>query len=214
MRRARDFYETAEWQIRALLAHQAIAGTILEPCVGDGSIARVLADVDGVHVVTNDVDPARPAACHCDAATADLYRAVGPVDWVITNPPYRMPACTAIVARAVEHARVGVAMMLRISFREPTAKVHPRGPFLQAHPISRLLTLPRCSFTGNGKTDSATTEWAIWLTRPLRANEPPVLSLYGADRLGARVGGTPNAAVRDPTSQTAPGGAIVGQVRR
>jgi hypothetical protein len=187
MRRERDFYETAPWQVRALLAHQPISGVVLEPCVGDWSIANELREVPGVTVATNDIDPERTATFHVDASHEALYRQLdihcGGCDWVITNPPYAMPMCTNIVQQAVKHARVGVAMMLRISFREPTAKVNPRGPFLEQHPISRLLTLPRYSFTGNGKSDSATTEWAIWLKPDAPGRDlPAILSLYNADK--------------------------------
>ena len=193
MRRTLDKYMTAPWQVRALLAHQPIYGRILEPCVGDGSIAKVLRDTDMTgarDVVTSDIDLTCRADYHGDAAfasiyetvgpvDASIYETVGPVDWVVTNPPYTMPTCTHIVEQAARHARVGVAMLLRISFREPTAKVHPRGPFLEAHPVSRVLTLSRYSFTQDGKTDSATCEWLIWLKEP--STQPPILSLYRAD---------------------------------
>ena len=42
MRRANDAYYTPAWQTRALLAHQPIGGVVLEPCAGDGSIAKVI----------------------------------------------------------------------------------------------------------------------------------------------------------------------------
>jgi hypothetical protein len=183
MRRTNDFYETPPWQTRALLHHQPIYGSILEPCVGDGSIARVLRQ--GM-TITNDIDPARPAHYHFSAADPKLYEAIGrdygSVDWVITNPPYAMPLCRDIVALAVQHATIGVAMLLRISFREPTAKINPRGPFLVANPPHRLLTLPRHSYIGNGKSDSATTEWVVWLKQPWRFRDfAPIQSLYNAD---------------------------------
>jgi len=177
MRRAHDFYETPAWQTRALLRHQPdISGVVLDPCVGAGSIASVLRR-PGVTIRTNDWDRVHTADHHLDASSADLYTAVGAVDWVITNPPYTMPLCLEMVARAVEHARVGVALLLRISFREPTRHRHPRGPWLAAHPISRVLTLPRYSYTQDGRTDAVTTEWCLWLRRPLTASEPAILSL-------------------------------------
>lgn len=197
MRHANDFYETAPWQTLALLANQPISGVVLEPCAGDGSIAHLLKEHIGSQfftgrstgrsaVITNDLDHVRDADFHLDARGDALYEAAGGVDWVVTNPPYGMPDCRDIVAAAVKHARVGVAMMLRISFREPTAKINPRGPFLHANQPSRLLTLPRYSFTGNGKSDSATTEWVIWLKSGSPGLElPPILSLYNADVLYA-----------------------------
>ena len=53
-----------------------------------------------------------------------------------------------------------------------------RAPFLQAHPISRLLVFHRHSYTDNGKSDSVTTAWMIWLRQPADAQgRPPILSL-------------------------------------
>ena len=40
VRRAHDAYYTPAWQTRALLAHQEISGSVLEPCAGDGGIVR------------------------------------------------------------------------------------------------------------------------------------------------------------------------------
>lgn len=170
MRRSLDAYYTPSWQTHALLTHEpSINGTILEPCAGDGSIVRALREKlwgRQHRIITNDVDPLVRADYHFDASSPTLYRVthdeVGPIDWVVTNPPYKMPLCRDIVAMAVEHARVGVAMLLRISFREPTTKVNPRGPWLAAHPIHKLITLPRHSYTGDGRSDSVTTEWCIW----------------------------------------------------
>jgi hypothetical protein len=173
---------------RALLAHvPEIQGTVLEPCAGDMSIARILSAEGGLKVVTNDIDPQRPADHHSDASDPRFATLMAPfIDWVVTNPPYQMPLCTEIVANSLRIARVGVAMMLRISFKEPTAKVNPRGPFLEQHPLARELVMPRHSFTGNGKSDSATTAWMIW--SKVRLSGEPMLSLYRADvRYGQRL---------------------------
>jgi hypothetical protein len=182
-RRAHDFYETAPWQTQALLAHIKLQGTVLEPCAGDGSISRIIVaeyfnDIDAIFL--NDIDPKRNTVFNEDAATTVLYGkfhgTVGTMpDWIVTNPPYKMPTCFDIVRQAVKYARLGVAMMLRISFREPTEL---RGPWFMRHPPSKVLTLPRYSFTGNGKSDSATTEWLVWekFERP-----DNILSLYGVD---------------------------------
>jgi hypothetical protein len=196
-RRANDAYETGAWQVRALLAHQPVSGVILEPCSGDGSIVRVLSEYAAAHpdrgivIVTNDLDPTMPAHFHLDASKDDVYREViaahGRIDWIITNPPYTMPTCTEIVARSVAFAQLGVAMNLRISFREPPKNPEGRGPWLAANPIDRVLTMPRYSYTGNGRSDSATTEWDVWLKDAyLPELAPrPILTLYNAHEIYA-----------------------------
>jgi hypothetical protein len=138
---------------RALLQAHDIRGTVMECCSGDGSIANELQKV-GLDVRTNDIDPTRPADYHVDAATLTHE-----CDWTITNPPYQMPLCLDIVRQQIRQSRSGVAMLLRLSFLEPTKA---RGPFWQDHPLTRLLVLPRYSFTGDGKSDSVTTAWMIW----------------------------------------------------
>lgn len=196
MRRARDFYETAAWQSRALLAHvPEIGGRVVECCAGNLSIARVLSVEGGLSVVTNDPDRRWRTNLHLSAARARFWRELGSVDWVITNPPYRGDLLLAIARLAVEHARGGVALLLRLSFKEPTAKgqpvkrlasgLHvpanpPRGPWLERHPIARELVLPRYSFTCDGRSDSVTTAWMVWARGPLSGR--PHVSVYDAER--------------------------------
>jgi len=183
MRHRHDFYATPAWQTRVLLHHQPdIGGIVLDPCVGNGAIASALSR-PGTTMLTNDWDQTHEAEWHLDASGPDLYALAGPVDWVVTNPPYTMPLCLDIVARAVREARVGVAMLLRITFREPTRHRFPRGPWLAAHPVSRVLTLPRYSYTQDGRTDSVTTEWCVWVRRPLTPQEPAILSVVGAEAI-------------------------------
>lgn len=197
-RRARDFYETAPWMTRALLAHvPELSGRVLEPCVGRGAIASILTAEGGLSVVTNDINPQLPADFHEDASQPAFWTSVGSVDWVVSNTPYAGHLCLPIVRLAVDHARVGVALMLRLSFKEPTAKgtqrrrlrsgrlipaSEPRGPFLALHPITRELVLPRYSFTGRG-TDCVTTAWMIWSRIPLSG--PAHVSVYDAERVYA-----------------------------
>lgn len=196
-RRPRDFYETAAFMRRALLANvPEIGGSVLECCAGDGSIASVLTAEGGLSVLTNDVSRTRTTDMHADASSNNFWRTCPPVDWVVCNPPYRGDLCLPIVQLAVEHARIGVAMMLRLSFKEPTATgtrerrlrsgrlvpaSSPRGPWLASHPVTRELVMPRYSFTGNGKSDSVTTAWMIWSMIPLAG--PAHVSCYDADRL-------------------------------
>ena len=187
-RRALDAYFTPAWQTRALLANQWVSGVVLEPCAGDDAIARVIRDElrPAGGVVTNDVDPLMNADAAISADSPLLSQTLGEVDWIVTNPPYTMPLCRDIVQRSIRHARVGVAMLLRLSFLEPTAKVNPRGQWLATNPPSRILVLPRYSYTQNGKSDSCTTAWMIWLKREAwRENKPCILCLCNAGKVYA-----------------------------
>ena len=67
-------------------------------------------------------------------------------------------------------------MLSRVSFAEPTLK---RGPWLSVHPHDQRIVLERCSYTGNGKSDSTTTEWLIY-ARDWKILTPPFgISAFG-----------------------------------
>jgi hypothetical protein len=159
VRRANDFYPTPSWAERELDRRVPIAGTIAEPCVGDGDLIRHRSDI----AWTNDIDLERPATYHLDARSPCAWETFPPCDWVVTNPPFGDALC--ILSHAVKHARVGVAFLLRLSFLEPTAgttRHAGRADWLVANPPDRLIVLPRISFTGDGSTDSVTCAWMVW----------------------------------------------------
>lgn len=178
-RRTNDFYETPSWMIHALLTHvPEISGTVFECCVGDGSIYRELINLPRVEVVlTNDIDETKPASYHYDAAQAIAWSAVDhdrSIDWVVTNPPFDPDIMVPILQNALATARVGVVLLGRVSFLEPTKA---RGAVLSANPPRRYLVTERHSFTGNGKSDSATTAWMVWSKQPLSGR--PIEVLWG-----------------------------------
>ena len=163
MRRANDFYPTPAWATEELLRQiPQIGGVILEPCVGDGAIARVIDCGDRI-VYGSDIDPQMNCSFCGDAARRDFWESVRDVmfeerlDWAITNPPFNVAA--QIVPLAYEFADRGIAMLLRLSYLEPT---EDRGAWLNEHPPTSMIVLPRISFTGNGKTDSVTCAWMVW----------------------------------------------------
>lgn len=169
MRRKNDAYYTPTWATEALLKKNYInihpVEQVFEPCVGDGAISEVLQKHVEKPVLTNDIDFGVSAHYHSDAADPEFWISIPDkhgndisVDWVITNPPFSV--AFPIVKNAYSKAKVGCAFLLRLSFLEPT---YDRGEWLDRHPPQRLLVLPRISFTGDGKTDSVTCAWMIWL---------------------------------------------------
>jgi hypothetical protein len=160
-RRPKDFYPTPAWATEELLKRVLIQGRVFECCVGDGAMSSVLLKEPGVSVFTNDVDTERPADLHGDAASFPFWSKVDltrdKFDWVVTNPPFSQ--AMEILSNAHTYAKRGVAMLLRLSFLEPT---EDRGSFLNSNPPDQLIVLPRISFTGDGKTDSVTCAWMVW----------------------------------------------------
>lgn len=160
-RRVFDYYPTPAWMTLALLRRVSVFD-VLEPCSGENAIADVLR-ANGLQVTTNDADPSRPAATHLDATQRETWERLSPRPyrhgcpfWTVTNPPFSL--ADALVPLAVEHS-IKVAMLLRLSWLEPTAA---RQRFLAVHPPSLLIVLPRHSFKGNRSTDSVTSAWFVW----------------------------------------------------
>lgn len=156
-RRAFDWYPTPAWMTEVLLRRCHVFD-VLEPCAGDGAIANVLR-ARGITVWTNDIDPSRKTDWNVDA-TVPLFwenmRALGSHFWTVTNPPFNL--AEHIVPLAVGIG-LPVAMILRLSWLEPTDS---RQRFLEKHPPSRLIVMPRHDFRGNGATDSVTSAWMVW----------------------------------------------------
>lgn len=177
-RRKLDQYFTPEEAVAELLKAVPLISPhhhVFEPCAGMGNIAAPLI-CHGCSVLTNDVDPGMPTDMHADIALPEnwvKYVNDGDVcvfDWIISNPPFSK--AHEIVPLAVENARIGVAMLLRLSFLEPVEKKQPRAAFLESTPPQMMIVLPRISFTGDGKTDSVTCAWFVWLKDGMRATKP------------------------------------------
>lgn len=137
---------------------------ILEPCVGESAILQVLqhrfqksrfitADINSEH------DPDWNADMTLKHSWESLFANTERPDWTITNPPFS--TAIHILENAYEYSKIGVVMLLRLTFLEPTKK---RMTFLQKHPPNKMIIFgqPRPSFTNNGETDSVTTAWFIW----------------------------------------------------
>lgn len=161
-RKANDFYPTPAGATKTLLKlYPGISGVVWECCTGAGDITNVLKEGSDRTVITNDIDQSKDADYHVDLSTPigwfALLQELPSPDWIVTNPPF----CHApgMVPLAYEHAQIGIAMLLRLTFLEPCDN---RIDFLSHHPPTKLIVLPRISFTGDGGTDSVCTAWMIW----------------------------------------------------
>lgn len=171
MRRQNDFYPTASALTEQLLAHVAVKGLVLEPCAGDGAIARVLRRYR-LGVETCDIDAGHTPDHVLDMTRIQSWQRFSP-DWVITNPPFS--AAPQILPLALERAHAGVAFLLRLTYLEPAGN---RADWLQdqVDHMTRLIVFgqPRPAFRQGetnpltGKpytTDTATTAWFVWQRR-------------------------------------------------
>jgi hypothetical protein len=167
-----DFYETPAWMTRSLLHYQPeiACSSVLECCSGRDAIANVLRAA-GCRVYTNDIDRRHPAMTHGDATTRAYWAGLAPVvDWIVTNTPFNVGF--PILVHAFAHARIGVALLLRKTFLEPTEE---RGTWLAANPPLRIIGQPRHPFRGSG-SDSVACDWMIWRrARAPIAGEPAIV---------------------------------------
>ncbi len=174
MRKGLENYPTASSlasQLLALLASYGYFHTfrlVFEPCAGSGQLARPMRNVFS-EVFTNDIDKRYGSDYTFDAIDSSKWRNVPRTEWVITNPPFSV--ALPIIKTALVHATVGVAMLLRLTYLEPTSakskrSLYPRSKFWEANSDSLRFIMPigspRPSFTADGKKDSVTTAWYVW----------------------------------------------------
>ncbi|MBD2565725.1 MULTISPECIES: hypothetical protein [Nostoc] len=159
-----NFYESPSWFTTELLRHVRLSGVIGEPCVGHGAIATLLSVWPYTKQMwTNDIDPHKAADYHLDATLSESWTKFPDCDWICTNPPFSEFAAP-IIRNAYQKARVGVAAFLLTSFLEPC---DDRANFLQQHPPSLVLILPRFCFRKDKKgkrwaTDNITISCFVW----------------------------------------------------
>ncbi len=131
-----DDFPTPPWATRALLEHVVRPSsltdlTCLEPACGAGHMAKVLKEYFGEVRCADTHD-------YGYAVTRDYltvpYEAKA-VDWVITNPPFRL--AEEFVIRSLEVARRGVAVLVRTVFLESVGRynrlfnIYPPTKFAQ-----------------------------------------------------------------------------------
>jgi len=160
MRQPLDFYETPPHYLEALLDSLKILrrSTILDPCVGEGAISDRLIG-DGHRVITNDLDPTRPALFHMDATSPNFWQHMekkGLTEWMVVNPPFEH------IEVILTNAMAGISNIVtlaRLSFLEPT--IFRRQFFMAFGQPEMVIVLPRYKFSEPSK-DTMTCCWLGW----------------------------------------------------
>ena len=161
---SRDDFPTPPWATRSLIEyvieHKASLSrlTCLEPACGAGHMVKVLEEYFG------------------KVGRSDAYRyGYGPVrdflthpydmnswDWVITNPPFRL--AEEFVLRALEVARIGVAILARTVFLESVGRY--QGIFQDQPPTKFAQFSERVPMLRGRLDKNATTAtgyaWFVW----------------------------------------------------
>jgi len=162
-----DFFPTPPWATRALM--QVVLGgpfhSIWEPACGYGHMSEVLREYSDDVLATDIFDYAG-----YPKAVADFLKWEGPgADWIITNPPFG-DETEKFTLRAIELARIGVAMFVRLQWLESVGRYET---IFKDHPPTCIAffaeRVPLCK--GEWKPDGTTATAYIWLVW-IKGQEP------------------------------------------
>jgi hypothetical protein len=173
---SRDDFPTPPWATRALLTHVLEdfgpfdVQSVLEPACGAGYMARPLSERFG-QVLASDIHPYGFGSVR-DYLTVP-YEA-NAVDWVITNPPFRL--AEDFVQRSLIVARKGVAILARTVFIESVGRY--RNLFLP-HPPCRFAQFTERVPMIKGKLDRAASTatgyaWLVW-SKEINTQRPELI---------------------------------------
>jgi hypothetical protein len=186
-----DFFPTPPWATRALcerlerLGFNLAVQTAWDPACGAGDMQRALAEHFGQALASDVRDygaewrGAGGLYGVCDylipAARPDWLRRAR-IDWVITNPPFRL--AQEFVEQALTEARVGVAMLVRTAFLEGQERYRrlfgPQAPWLILQFTERVVMaggrlrdpevpyLDRASGTVKRPSTATAYAWVVW----------------------------------------------------
>jgi hypothetical protein len=159
-----DDFPTPPWATRALFEHvldkqSALREmTCLEPACGAGHMAKVLKEYFEEVRCADAFDYGYGPVQDFLGRVADR----GSVDWVITNPPFRL--AEEFVLRALHIARTGVAILARTTFLEGSGRYgkifQPRPPSIFAQFVERV---PMVKGRLDKRASTATGyAWFVW----------------------------------------------------
>lgn len=104
-----DFFETPGYVVEKLLDKEKFKGNIFEPACGTGSISKILIR-RGYKVISSDV------IFRGFGEKMDFFDLRGPVDNIITNPPYNI--LNEFILHSLEITKNKVALFLRLTSLE------------------------------------------------------------------------------------------------
>lgn len=158
-----DYFPTPPWATRALVEH--VIGpdrvkhlTCLEPACGAGHMSQVLleyfSEVRSADAFDYGYAPIRDFISYPYETNA--------VDWVITNPPFKL--AEDFVRRSLDVARFGVAMLVRTVFLESIGRYNRL--FLTNPPTVFAQFVERVPMVKGRLDEKATTAtgyaWLVW----------------------------------------------------
>jgi hypothetical protein len=170
-----DDFPTQPWATRALLKHVIapavpydtsnlpICSTVWEPACNRGHMSKPLREwFDIVH--TSDVhDYGTPEQERVADFLMNGSEPSGAIDWIITNPPFRL--AEQFVERACGIARTGIAVIVRTAFLEGVGRysnLFKRNPPSIVAQFTERVPIVKGRLTAKGSTATAYC-WLVWI---------------------------------------------------
>jgi hypothetical protein len=156
-----DYFPTPPWATRALI--EVVLGknlnSIWEPACGEGHMAEVLREYCN-EVLASDIY----AYGYGEVADFLEYETDKHPDWIITNPPFG-DETEKFVLRALELAKIGVAMFVRLQWLESVGRYET---IFRDHPPTCIAffaeRVPLCKGKWESAGSTATAYiWLIWV---------------------------------------------------
>jgi hypothetical protein len=170
-----DSFPSPPWSVRALLRYVINVDkrdTCWEPACGEGHMSRALEESFGT-VLSTDIHDYGFGAVQ---DFLDPDRAVPTVDWIITNPPFKL--AEEFIRTAWDDARKGVAMLVRSTFLEGKGRyqrLYQSLPPTYVCPFVERVPMVKGRLDRNASTATAYT-WLVWLKhRPHEVTMPPIV---------------------------------------
>lgn len=182
-----DFFPTPAWATRALCEHVLIGGGwsreqiakmhVWEPACGEGHMIEPLGEYF-YSVLASDVHDYGVEGAFVDdflfPGDHRVVRWLAKSEWIVTNPPFRLAA--AFVERALERAKVGVAMLVRTAFIEGVERYETlfskNRPAILA-PFSERVPMFKGRVDAKGSTATSYC-WLVWSKLPHHAGQTVV----------------------------------------
>jgi|GEM_PF-876272 len=169
-----DYSPTPPWATRALfghvLPHLGVGiGSAWDPACGEGHMTAVAEECVRGPVIGSDIfdysrDGRMPAGWWRTLDFLDVNEETPAVDWIVTNPPFG-DRVRPFMSRALDLARVGVAMFLQLRYLEGIdryeAIYRDRPPTLFA-PFTERVPLHMGRYEPDGSTMTAFM-WLVWV---------------------------------------------------
>lgn len=168
-----DHFPTPPWATRALCEHVIdISGcSVWEPACGNGDMAGALGEYTAAQVWASDVHDYGVGVVHDFLWPRMPWLQPPPIDWIITNPAFRL--AEQFILRGRQIARVGVAMLVRSVFIESVGRweslFRNSPPDIMAQFVERV---PMVKGRLDRRASTATSYcWLVWKQERETRNE-------------------------------------------